>query len=141
MKTKPRRYHPGLILSFAALLSALPALVIAEDAAPAPPPPEHRRERGPDLERIAAELGLNDDQKAKMKALLEQERTEMESLKADASVAKEDKRAKGMEIHKKYRDLRDAVLTPEQRAKQKAMMEKRRAEHGDKGGPPPADQK
>jgi len=140
MKTKARRYHPGFILSFAALLAALPTMTRADEAAP-PPPPEHRRERGPDLERLAADLGLSDDQRAKMKGLIEQERSEMEALRADTSVAKEDKRAKGGEIHKKYRDLRDAILTPEQRTKMKDMMDKRRAEHGDKGGPPPADQK
>src|SRR3954468_13491196 len=133
MKTKARRYHPGLILSFAALLASLPALALAEEPT-SPPPSEHRRERGPDLERLATELGLTDDQKAKMKGLMEQERAEMDALRADTSVAKEDKRAKGGEIRKKYRDLRDAILTPEQKAKMKEMMEKRRAEHADKGG-------
>ena len=140
MKTKARRYHPGLILSFAALLAALPAISRAQDSTP-PPPSEHRRERGPDLERIAADLGLTDDQKAKWKGLIDQERGEMEALRADTSVAKEDKRAKGGEIRKKYRDLRNAVLTPEQLAKQKELMEKRRAEHAEHGDKPADQQK
>ena len=141
MKTPNRRYHPGLILSFAALLAALPSMSRADEAAPPPPPSEHRRERGPDLERIAADLGLTDDQKAKWKGLMDQERGEMEALRADTSVAKEDKRAKGGEIRKKYRDLRNAVLTPEQLAKQKELMEKRRAEHAEHGDKPADQQK
>ncbi len=143
MKTKALRYRPFLILSVAGLLASLPAISRADDTPP-PPSAEHRRERGPNLERIAAELGLTDDQKAKWKGLMDQERAEMEALRADTSVAKEDKRAKGGEIRKKYRDLRNAVLTPDQLAKQKELMEKARAEHGDhaeRNGPPPSDQK
>jgi periplasmic protein CpxP/Spy len=145
MKTNPRRYHPGLILTFATLLASLPAMGVADDAAPSAPP-EHRREKMREsADRLADELGLSDEQRAKMKPLFEQEKAEMDALRADTSVAKEDKREKGMEIHKKYRDLRDAILTPEQKAKadkmREEMMSKRHGEHGDKGGQPPADQK
>lgn len=119
MKRPTRRYHPGLILSFAALLAALPAISRADAAAPA-----SRREKMQEgADRLADELGLSDDQRAKMKPLFEQERAEIDALRAAPSVAKEDRRAKAGAIHKKYRDLRDALLTPEQKAKADKLRE------------------
>jgi Spy/CpxP family protein refolding chaperone len=120
-----------MILTFAALLAAVPTLVRADA-----PPSEARRERMQEgAKRMADELGLTEDQRTKWKSYAEQERAELEALKADTSVAKEARKAKAGDIHKKYRDLRQAVLTPEQRIKADQMrdkMEKRRGEHGDK---------
>ena len=131
MKTRSRSYHPGMILTFAALLAAVPTLVRAET-----PPPEARRERMQEgAKRMADELGLTEDQRTKWKSYAEQERAELEALKADTSVAKEARKAKAGDIHKKYRDLRQALLTPEQRIKADQMrdkMDKRRGEHGEK---------
>lgn len=131
MKTPSRSFHPGKILALAAVLAAVPHLVRADT-----PPPEARRERMQEgAQRMADELGLNEDQRAKWKSYAEQERTELEALKADTTVAKEARRAKAGEIHKKYRDLRQAVLTPEQRTKANQMrdkIEKRRGERGEK---------
>jgi Spy/CpxP family protein refolding chaperone len=119
MKSPTRRYHPGLILSFAALLAALPAISRADDSAPS----SRREKRQDTVERLADELGLSDDQRAKLKSLGDQERVELDALRADASVAKEDRRAKAGVIHQKYRALRDAILTPEQKAKADKMRE------------------
>jgi Spy/CpxP family protein refolding chaperone len=124
-----------LILTFAALLAALPTLGVAEETAPSARREKMREGAG----RLADELNLTDDQRAKMKPLFEQERAELEALKADTSLAKEERRAKARAVHRKYRDLRDALLTPEQRAKAEKLREnfgKRRGEPGDK----PADQ-
>jgi len=131
MKTRSRSYHPGLIFTFAALLAAVPSLVRADT-----PPPEARRERMQEgAQRMADELGLTEDQRAKWKSYADQERAELEALKADTSAAKETRRAKAGEIRQKYRELRQAVLTSEQRAKADQMrdrMEKRRTDHGKK---------
>ena len=131
MKRSSSHYGPGAILALAALLAAVPTIVRADEAAP-----EARRERGPEgAQRIADELGLTADQREKWKSYNEQERAELAALKADPAVTKESRRAKAGEIHKKYRDLRQGVLTPEQRVKadqMRARMEKHRGEHGDK---------
>ncbi len=85
-------------------------------------------------DRLAEALGLTDDQKAKWKAINEQEKAEMDTLKGNTALSKDDRRAKAMDIHKKYKDQRDAVLTPEQKAKADKMRErgeKRREEHHD----------
>src|SRR5688572_29560758 len=131
MKHRSPSYRPGMILALAALLAAVPTFVRADA-----PPPEARREKMKEgAQRMADELGLTPDQREKWKSYAEQERAELETLKAYAAVAKEERRAKAGEIRKKYRDLRQAVLTPEQRLKSDQMrerMEKRRGEHGDK---------
>ena len=131
MKRSSPGYRPGVILALAALLAAVPTLVRADEA-----PAEARREKMKEgAQRMADELGLTPDQREKWKSYVEQERAELEALKADTAVAKEARRAKAGEIRQKYRDLRQAVLTPEQRTKSDQMrerMEKHRAEHGEK---------
>lgn len=123
----------SLLLALSALLIATaPGLQAANETRPEGPPPGERRERMGD--RFAEELGLNDDQKAKMKAIGEQERAEMQALRADAALAKEDLKAKGKAIHEKYKAQRDALLTPEQLAKAEKFREKGR-ERWEKGGP------
>jgi len=120
-----------MILTLAALLAAVPTIIRADE-----PSPEARHEKVKEGgQRMADELGMTADQREKWKSYAEQERAELDALKADTAVAKEARRAKAGEIHKKYRDLRQAVLTPEQRVKADQMrerMEKHRAEHGEK---------
>lgn len=126
MKRPLRPYHPGLILTFAALLAAVPAITRADE-----PAPSSRREKMQDgAERMADELGLTPEQREKMKPLFQQERAELDALRADAALSNEDRRAKAGEVRKKYRDLRNAILTPEQRAK----AEKMRDEFGQRRG-------
>src|SRR6478736_2448129 len=132
MKRFTRSYHPGMILTFAALLAALPTLSRAAE-----PAPEGRREKvQAGADRMAEELGLTADQRAKLKPLFEQERAELEALRADTTIAKEDRRAKAGVIHKKYRELREAILTPEQRAKAAKMRENFGKHHGDNADKP-----
>lgn len=123
-------------------VAAVPALR-AEDAAPAGKP-EQKRERGPGamMERAVKELGLNADQEAKWKAIGEQEKTALDALRDDKSVAKEDKAAKRREINKGFADQRRAVLTPEQTTKFDEMRAKMR-ERGPRPpkGDKPADNK
>ena len=131
MKQSPRRYHPGLILTFAALLAAVPTLTRAEESAPS----ARREKMQKEADRMADELGLSTEQRAKLKPLFEQERAELEALRENTGLTKEDRRSKAGEIHRKYRELRGAILTPEQRAKADQMRDnfgKRRGEPGEK---------
>jgi Spy/CpxP family protein refolding chaperone len=64
-----------------------------------------------------------------MQAINQQEKAELDALRDNAAVAKEDRRAQAKAIHEKYRDQRHSILTPEQRTKADSMrgkMEKRR---------------
>ena len=138
MKTSPK-----LVLTFAGLmLLALPSLRAADEP-DAPPPagdqPKHER-RGPGamMERAAKELNLTADQQAKWKDIGAQEKTALDALRDDTSVAKEDKRAKMMELNKGFADQRRAVLDADQQKKfdeMRAKMRERgpRGEKGEKG--------
>ena len=144
MKTSSQSSRSSLVFALGALLATLPAAYAATaTAAPSTAPsPEGRRERMEKAgDRMAEELGLTDDQKAKWKALGAQERSELDALKGNASLTKDDRHAQAGEIHKKYRDQREAILTPEQKAKadkMRARMEKHREERHEKAGDKPA---
>ena len=133
MNTPTKRYHPSLIFAIGALLAALPATYAEETPAPAGETRREKMEKGG--ERMADALGLSDDQRAKFKVINEQERAELKTLRSDTTLSEDARRAKAGEVHKKYKDQRDALLTPEQKVKADKMherMEKRRDKDGDK---------
>ncbi len=110
-----------MLPALGALLLATSPLLRADNSFDRPPPRERRERMG---EHLAEELGLTADQKAKWQAIGEQERSELRALRDDKSLSKEDRRAKGKAIHEKYRAQRDAILTPEQRAKADKLRER-----------------
>lgn len=81
------------------------------------------------LNHMAKELNLTDDQKAKIKPLLESEVADLRGIKADASMTPQQKKAKAMEIHEKYAPQMNSVLTPEQQEKWKAMKAEMMEKH------------
>lgn len=115
--------HVGLLLLLGTTLAVLPAVRAADN--PGAPGGERRERMQPGAERMAEVLGLNDEQKDKMKEISRQEQAELEALRESATGAKEAHRAKAKAIHEKYREQRRAVMTPEQRAKAETMREKR----------------
>lgn len=130
------RYLPaGRILALSAILAAVPAARAADDTAPAGGP---EARRGKMAERMADELGLNDDQRVKMKALGEQEKSEAKAIHDDTSLNDETRRAKMKELRQKYVDQRQALMTPEQREKAEKMrghMKKRAGKGKDNDAP------
>ena len=140
MNTPTKRYHPSLTFAIGVLLASLPAAYAADSEATPPTTPEARREKmEKGAERMADALGLTDDQKTKFKAINQQEKSEMETLKANTALSKEDRHAQAEAIHQKYRGQRDALLTPEQKVKADKMrerMEKRRERHEKDGDAP-----
>ena len=125
-----------LLLSLAGLaLLAAPVVRADEPAAPPPDKPEHRRDHGGPgamMDRAAKELGLSADQEAKWKEIGQQERTAIDPIRNDASLSKEDKRAKMMEVNKTYAEQRRALLNADQQKKFDEMRAKMR-EHGPRG--------
>ncbi|HWA27603.1 MAG TPA: hypothetical protein VG734_18245 [Lacunisphaera sp.] len=133
MKT-PIKY---LTVALCAALFTLPALR-AEEAAAGGPPEGKRGDRGERRERMgdrmAEELGLSEDQKSQMKQLNEQERAEIQAL-GPRENATDETRAKVQAIRKSYLEKRQAIMTPEQREKAKAMREKMGNRMGERRGP------
>jgi protein CpxP len=114
------------------------ATLQAQDNTNTPPagaPPGGPGMRGrPNLEQIAKDLGLTDDQKAKLKTIMEDQQTKMKALRADTSIAQTDKRAKAKEIRDATQAQIKAILTPEQLTKWQQHMQRNRPP----GGTPPA---
>lgn len=87
------------------------------------------------LDRMSQFLNLNEDQKARIKPILESENQQMQALKQDSS-AKQDRRTKAMEIHKSTMDQIKPILNSDQQAKldqQMQRMKERRRRHGRDG--------
>lgn len=94
--------------------------------------------RPPSADMIAKDLGLTDDQKAKVKALLEDTQSKMKALHDDTSVSKEDKKTKFKEIRDGNQAQMKEILTAEQYDKWQKKMQQHRppgGPGGDKGGP------
>jgi Spy/CpxP family protein refolding chaperone len=96
-----------------------------QEAGEAPPtaqqarPPRGRVER--QLQRMRETLDLTDDQIAKIRPILETRNQQLKDLRANYSLPQGEARAKAAEIRRSARRRIDHILTPEQRAKQKAM--------------------
>jgi len=133
------------------------AAVAQQDSAP-PPPPDGQQQgppmamhgrRGMDPERRAEmmqrRLGLNADQTAQVKAIMTDGQAKMEALRANTSLAPEDRRAQGMAMHEDMQAKIRAVLTPDQEKEFDAMQARMRGRRGRMGGdgppppPPPAE--
>lgn len=85
------------------------------------------------LDRMSQFLSLSEDQKARIKPVLESEKQQMQALKQDSSMAREDRRAKAMEIHKNTMDQIRPVLNSDQQAKLEQQMQRMKDRRG-KGG-------
>jgi Spy/CpxP family protein refolding chaperone len=93
---------------------------------------ERRGPRTPE-ERIAAmkeSLKLTDDQVAKLKPIFAKNAEKTKAIREDQSLSQEDRRAKMQELFKSLDEELKPVLTPEQQAKYKEDVEKRRQQRG-----------
>jgi periplasmic protein CpxP/Spy len=96
---------------------------------------QHKMDPQAQLDHMTKTLNLTSDQQAKIKPILDNANQQMQSLKSDTSVQKQDRRSKAMEIHKSTMEQVRAVLTPEQQQKMDQMQQKRMARHSGKGKP------
>jgi periplasmic protein CpxP/Spy len=101
-----------------------------------PPKGEHREMRRESVdERLAhmsERLNLTQEQKEKIRPILQHQVDQWKALRADTSLSEEDRHAKAREIGKSTHEQIAQILTPEQRDKMKEMMQKareRREEH------------
>ena len=84
---------------------------------------------------IAEQLNLTDDQKPKVKAILEDQRKKMGVLREDTSLTPEDRKAKMKAIRENTVTQMKAVLTADQFQKWQAMQSQMR--NRPPGGPHP----
>lgn len=75
------------------------------------------------LQMLSEKLNLTDDQKAKIKPILEDQMKQMKAVHEDSSLSAEQKHDKMKSIHDSSHEQINAVLTPEQQAKFKEMQE------------------
>ncbi|HZU43125.1 MAG TPA: hypothetical protein VE994_10665 [Terriglobales bacterium] len=90
------------------------------------------------LDHLSKQLNLNDDQKQKVKPLLDQQAEQMQSLRQDTSLSQQDRRAKFQEIHQSTMSQIRSLLDEKQQKKFDKMMQKqeeRRAHRMGEGGP------
>jgi periplasmic protein CpxP/Spy len=84
------------------------------------------------LARMSERLNLTQEQKEKIRPILQHQVDQWKALRADTSLSEEDRRAKAREIGKSTHEQIEQILTPEQKEKMKEMMQKareRREEH------------
>lgn len=108
------------------------------------PPAEHqghgRMWASPEerTDHLTKALNLSDDQKSKVLSTLQDEQKQMESVRSDSSLSREDRRAKMMQIHQNSSSQIKGVLNPDQAKKYDEMEQnmRQRHEHGGGGAPP-----
>ena len=81
------------------------------------------------LEHMSTELNLTDDQKTKIKPILEAQSKQMQDLRQNASGSQEDRRAKMKQIHESTMTQLRPILTSDQQKKLQEMM----SQHGEHG--------
>src|SRR5262245_43975574 len=130
-------------MSFRILVTAMALASAAAFADPPPGPPPGMR--GPPIERLTKDLGLNESQQAEVKRIFEAQRARMDADRAQFEASgtrpsREEMRAKHEQADAEIRQQLAAVLTPEQLAKFDEIRKRQRPPGpppGEDGGPPP----
>jgi len=93
------------------------------------------------LKNLTDRLSLTDDQQAKIKPILEDQRTQMQSLMKDDSLSPDDRRAKGRSIRESTDTKIRDILTDDQKKKydawQQEMRDRMRQRQPGGDNPPP----
>jgi len=122
-----------LVLTFALILAVswVPALAqgAGDQASTMAADQETRAKVQASLQHLSSELNLTEDQKAKIKPILQDEVSQLKSVKADTTLSADQKQAKVSEIHGNAKSQIQSILTPEQREKFAAMKEEWKEQH------------
>jgi periplasmic protein CpxP/Spy len=97
--------------------------------------------RGPvdpakEAKRLGKELGLTKDQVAQIQPILQDRANQMQALRADASVAPADRRAKAMGIMDDSKTKIEALLNDQQKQQYEQMLANRKAKRQQQNQPP-----
>src|SRR5580704_3505803 len=94
------------------------------------------------VKHMAKKLNLSDDQQAKLKPILEDQRKQMEQIRDDSALSREDRFSKMKSVHENSTAQIKALLNDDQQKKFDKMQAERREHMGDRGlghRPPPSD--
>jgi len=131
-----RRFHRILVMGLILGLAGLPLAMPAADKAP---PPERGNRAAEHLQRLAEELGLTEQQKTQVTAILKSESDQRMALRDNESMSRSEKFQAMRKIREEGRAQIRALLTPEQQKKFDAMPKPGpgRGRPGGDGPPPP----
>lgn len=119
------------------LATAIPFGVIAQDdpkpkkeapqgeRPPRPARPEGRGQgqRGDRMAAMAQALSLSDEQKTKIKPVLEAQQAKMKEIRDDSALSDEQRRTKSRAVRTEFAGKVKAILTPEQQDKYEKMRQ------------------
>lgn len=88
--------------------------------------------------RSRPDLNLTDDQKAQMKKIHEDAKSQIAAVNDDTSLSADQKQAKIQSIHRDTHKQTEALLTPEQRQTMKQWRKAHRGQHQNEDQPPAA---
>ena len=88
--------------------------------------PETKAQVQAKLQEISSELNLTDDQKDKIKPVLQDEFKQLKAVKDDASLSPDQKKTKATEIHESTKSQINSFLNPDQQKKLSEIREKAR---------------
>lgn len=114
-----------------ALVAFVVALFVALGVAAAPPSDfrlhtdTRNRRIAMQLERLSADLGLTEDQKTKIKPLIESRINQVRQLRTDESLTEEQREEQLLTIQQSFGTQLHAVLTPEQQKRFAEVKEAR----------------
>jgi periplasmic protein CpxP/Spy len=133
-------------LGFAVLLFLACSVTRAQDAGTQESKAQAQTESGPhhgqranQLERLSKELNLTDEQKEKVKPILDEQTKQMHATQEDASLNQEQKRDKMKQIHQTTHSQINDILTPEQQ-KKFAELKEQQKEHREGSKESPSEQ-
>lgn len=81
------------------------------------------------LQMLTEKLNLTDEQRTKLKPILQDQSEQLKAVHDDTSLSPDQKSAKMKAIHASFRDQINGVLTPEQQAKLKEMKHEAGEKH------------
>src|SRR5262249_40896881 len=115
---------PILLTTLGFMLALVPSAP-ADDSKPAvvPAKPERRSFSGrvDRLKEVAEQLKLSDDQKEKLKPILQEETKKIRELRQNKELSRPDRVARLREVRKEIQDQVKPILTPEQLEKWKEL--------------------
>ena len=116
------------------ILAALAALTLTASFIAAPifaeaSPGAARVHGGGKLKRLANELGLTDAQKAQLRPIILRAHQQAQAIKVDTNLIPEARKIKMHELGRSTRQQIQAILTPEQREKLKAIRQAHRGQN------------
>jgi periplasmic protein CpxP/Spy len=86
------------------------------------------------LQHMTKMLNLTPDQQEKIKPILENEQSQMQSMRQDTSMSRQDRMSKAQQIRQSSDDQIKQVLTPDQQQKWSQMQQERQNHMGQGGG-------